>query len=377
MLFLCFSLLFISLVAYLFSLHGSLVLSSYSSLLIEVRFSHFPQIFSDSSASLACPSRSNKTLSLKIKSPNGFSPSKLPYSVWCYIEIILMLVKLLVFITLGCDLEPQFNEPYLATSLQDYWGRRWNLMIPAILRPAIYLPVRQLCRGRMSSDWARFLAVMVTFIVSGVGHEVFFFTITFLCHWSKNNETMTEITQLEIVLMLVKLLVFIIFGCDLEPQFNEPYLATSLQDFWGRRWNLMVTQLLKPAIYIPVRRLCNGRMSSDHARFLAVMATFIVSGVAHEVLFFTLTFEMPTGEVACFFVLHGVCTAAEIAAKRTEFVRRWRVSPTVSRLFTVGFVVMTSGWLLFPTAARSNMLERAADEALLSFDFFKRTFLYL
>ncbi|CAF1894994.1 hypothetical protein Bca4012_048888 [Brassica carinata] len=183
--------------------------------------------------------------------------------------------------------------------------------------------------------------------------------------------------ELEIVLMLVKLLVFIILGCDLEPQFNEPYLATSLQDFWGRRWNLMVTQLLKPAIYIPVRRLCNGRMSSDHARFLAVMATFIFSGVAHEVFFFTLTFEMPTGEVACFFVLHGVCTAAEIAAKRTEFVRRWRVSPTVSRLFTVGFVVMTSGWLLFPTAARSNMLDRAANEALLSIDFFKRTFLYL
>ncbi|WZZ31831.1 hypothetical protein YC2023_015232 [Brassica napus] len=280
------------------------------------------------------------------------------------------------FITLGCDLEPQFNEPYLATSLQDYWGRRWNLMIPAILRPAIYLPVRQLCRGRMSPDWARFLAVMATFIVSGVGHERKL-SVNGVCHWSKNNETMTEITQLEIVLMLVKLLVFIILGCDLEPQFNEPYLATSLQDFWGRRWNLMVTQLLKPAIYIPVWRLCNGRMSSDHARFLAVMATFIFSGVAHEVFFFTLTFEMPTGEVACFFVLHGVCTAAEIAAKRTEFVRRWRVSPTVSRLFTVGFVVMTSGWLLFPTAARSNMLDRAANEALLSIDFFKRTFLYL
>ncbi|KAJ0246153.1 Wax synthase domain-containing protein [Hirschfeldia incana] len=183
--------------------------------------------------------------------------------------------------------------------------------------------------------------------------------------------------ELEIVLMLFKLLVFITLGCDLEPQFNEPYLATSLQDFWGRRWNLMVPALLKPAIYIPVRRLCDGRMSTDHARFLAVMATFIFSGVAHEVFFYTLTFEMPTGEVTCFFVLHGVCTAAEIAVKRTEFVRRWRVSPTVSRLFTVGFVVMTSGWLLFPTAARSGMLERAASEALWSIGFFKRTFLYL
>ncbi|KAG2310645.1 hypothetical protein Bca52824_022202 [Brassica carinata] len=183
--------------------------------------------------------------------------------------------------------------------------------------------------------------------------------------------------ELEIILMLVKLVVFITLGCDLEPQFNEPHLATSLQDYWGRRWNLMVAAILRQAIYLPVRQLCRGRMSSDWGRFLAVMATFLVSGVAHEVFFFSITFEMPTGEVACFFVLHGVCTAAEIAVKRTAFVRRWWVSPTVSRLCTVGFLVVTSGWLLFPTAARSDMLERLANEALLSIDFFKRTFLYL
>ncbi|KAJ4906599.1 putative long-chain-alcohol O-fatty-acyltransferase 4 [Raphanus sativus] len=107
---------------------------------------------------------------------------------------------------------------------------------------------------------------------------------------------------------------------------------------------------------------------------LAVLATFTASGVAHEVFFFTLTFEMPTGEVTCFFVLHGVCTAAEVAVKRTAFGRRWVVSPVLSRLLTVGFVVVTSGWLLFPTAARSDMLERLANEALLSIDYVKRTF---
>ncbi|CAH8332868.1 unnamed protein product [Eruca vesicaria subsp. sativa] len=180
--------------------------------------------------------------------------------------------------------------------------------------------------------------------------------------------------EIDIALMFVKLLVFITLECDLEPQANEPYLATSLQDFWGRRWNLMVPAILRPAIYFPVRQFCRGRMSSDWSTFLAVLATFFASGVAHEVFFFTLTFEMPTGEVTCFFVLHGVCTAAEVAVKRTEFVRRWRVSPAVSRLLTVGFVVVTSGWLLFPTLARSHMLERLANEALLSIDFVKRTF---
>jgi len=81
------------------------------------------------------------------------------YSLHIYLEleIVFMLVKALVFITLGCDLEPQSNEPYLATSLQDFWGRRWNLMVPAILRPAVYLPARRMACRKVNSDPVRFM----------------------------------------------------------------------------------------------------------------------------------------------------------------------------------------------------------------------------
>lgn len=183
--------------------------------------------------------------------------------------------------------------------------------------------------------------------------------------------------ELELLLTLVKVLVTITLGCDLEPQFNEPYLATSLQDFWGRRWNLMVSAIYRPFIYIPVWRLCKDRMSSDQARFLAVLATFIISGVGHEVFFFTLTLEMPTGEVTWFFLLHGICTATEVVVKRTSLVQRWRMSPMVSRLLTVGFVVMTGGLLFFPQLTRSGVMERRANETLLFIDFFKRKFVPL
>lgn len=70
-------------------------------------------------------------------------------------------------------------------------------------------------------------------------------------------------------------------------------------------------------------------------------------------------------------MLHGVCTATEMAVKRTEFVRRYVVSPTVSRLLTVGFVVVTSGWLFFPQLIRSGVMERRASEMLLVIDFVK------
>jgi len=183
--------------------------------------------------------------------------------------------------------------------------------------------------------------------------------------------------ELEIVFMLVKALVFITLGCDLEPQSNEPYLATSLQDFWGRRWNLMVPAILRPAVYLPARRMACRKVNSDQAMFLGVFAAFLVSGAVHEMLFFYLTREVPTGEVTWFFLLHGVCTVAEVAVKKSTFVRRWwRVSPTVSRLLTVGFVVVTSGWFFFPLI-RSGIIERLASEALMCIDFVKHKFLLL
>ncbi|GKV43785.1 hypothetical protein SLEP1_g51038 [Rubroshorea leprosula] len=45
-----------------------------------------------------------------------------------------------------------------------------------------------------------------------------------------------------------------LFGFELEPQFKEPLLANSLQDFWGRRWNLMSSDVLRHTIYNPLRR---------------------------------------------------------------------------------------------------------------------------
>ncbi|CAA7021116.1 unnamed protein product [Microthlaspi erraticum] len=180
--------------------------------------------------------------------------------------------------------------------------------------------------------------------------------------------------ELEVLFMLVKVLVFITLGCDLEPQSNEPYLSTSLQDFWGRRWNLMVPAILRPAVFVPVRRITERKMSSDLSLFCGMFATFLVSGAVHELLFYYVTLEVPTGEVTWFFVLHGVCTAVEVAVKKRTFVGRWRMSPMVSRLLTVGFVVVTGGWLFLPPLIRSGMIERLANEALFSVDFFKRMF---
>ncbi|CAM6128961.1 unnamed protein product [Calypogeia fissa] len=43
-----------------------------------------------------------------------------------------------------------------------------------------------------------------------------------------------------------------VLGTKLDPQFNMPFIADSLADFWGRRWNLLVNNLLRVSVYEPI-----------------------------------------------------------------------------------------------------------------------------
>ncbi|KAL9681790.1 hypothetical protein QQ045_013578 [Rhodiola kirilowii] len=146
-----------------------------------------------------------------------------------------------------------------------------------------------------------------------------------------------------------------------DPQFNDPYLSTSLQDFWGRRWNLMVTTILRPSIYDPVRRALAAILGPRPASFAATVAAFAVSGLMHEIIWFYLTRVSPTWEVTRFFVLHGVCTAAEAAAKRAVG-GRVRVPAAVSTPLTLVFLALTAKWLFFPQLLRNGVDEWAISE---------------
>ncbi|KAJ4911274.1 putative long-chain-alcohol O-fatty-acyltransferase 3 [Raphanus sativus] len=117
------------------------------------------------------------------------------------------------------------------------------------------------------------------------------------------------------------------------------------------------------------RRLCKH---SEWSVIIGVLASFLVSGLSHELLFYHVNGETPTGQVTCFFVFHGVCLVAEGAVKKVARARGWVMKPVVSQLLTVGFLVVTSGWLLFPLFKRNGMMDRFANESLLLLDFIKR-----
>ncbi|KAJ7015673.1 acyl-CoA--sterol O-acyltransferase 1-like [Populus alba x Populus x berolinensis] len=162
----------------------------------------------------------------------------------------------------------------------------------------------------------------------------------------------------------------VLIGLELEPPFNEPYLSTSLQDFWGRRWNLIVSSILRPAVYKPTRNLASRVVGRKWALIPAFMGTFLVSGLMHElILFYYVECDQRSPwEVTCFFLLHGVCLLTEIALKK-RFGGRWQLPRLVTGPLTIGFVLFTGFQLFLPSLDRCKAFEKAYVElaALMAF----------
>ncbi|KAF6138779.1 hypothetical protein GIB67_039118, partial [Kingdonia uniflora] len=162
----------------------------------------------------------------------------------------------------------------------------------------------------------------------------------------------------EIILAMCAAPAQAVLGLEIEPQFDEPYLSTSLQDFWGKRWNLIVPSILRPTVYYPIRTRILGKR---WALTVAVVSTFVVSGLMHELFYYYLTRVMPTWEVTMFFVLHGFCLALEIIVKKAVG-DRWRLHPVISRALTIGFVSISSFWFFFPQMTRHGVDEKVVQE---------------
>ncbi|CAL9004256.1 unnamed protein product [Prunus brigantina] len=167
---------------------------------------------------------------------------------------------------------------------------------------------------------------------------------------------------LELILAVVATLARALLAIELEPQFNEPYLSTSLQDFWGRRWNLMVTSILRPTVYEPTLDISRRVVDRKWAPLPAVLATFVVSALMHEIVFYHMGRMRPTWGVTCFFLLHGICLTVEIALKKVWSAGRWRLPRLVSGLLTVGFVMGTCFWLFLPQFFRFGAHVKAFEE---------------
>ena len=97
-------------------------------------------------------------------------------------------------------------------------------------------------------------------------------------------------------------------GTETPRIMHEPWLSRSHQDFWGRRWNKMIQDLLFRCIFLPLRR-------RRCPRALAVLATFFGSGAVHA-LPLALHPQATTAALAsamAFFLAQGAFLLAEHA----------------------------------------------------------------
>ena len=89
-------------------------------------------------------------------------------------------------------------------------------------------------------------------------------------------------------------------------EFNHyPFFATSLREFWSRRYNLLVSTLLKESIFDPLRR------SFGCSSSVAAFSSFVISAILHGHVALA-GFGAKSPVPAClFFLLQGVACCVE------------------------------------------------------------------
>ncbi|HRW93767.1 MAG TPA: MBOAT family O-acyltransferase [Thermotogota bacterium] len=67
----------------------------------------------------------------------------------------------------GIDLTPNFHHPYLAVSIPDFW-RRWHMTFSRWIMDYLFKPLQM--RFRTWKTWGIVLALVITFLISGLWH---------------------------------------------------------------------------------------------------------------------------------------------------------------------------------------------------------------
>lgn len=118
----------------------------------------------------------------------------------------------------------------------------------------------------------------------------------------------------------------LMFNIDLPQNFNSPYKATSIPDFWSR-WHMSLTRFLRMYVYFPLGGNRKGKLRT----YLNIMIVFLVSGIWHGANW---TFIL-------WGVLHGLLNCLN-----RIFRKPWqRLHPVSQWFFT--FMAVNLLWILF------------------------------
>ena len=120
----------------------------------------------------------------------------------------------------------------------------------------------------------------------------------------------------------------LLLGFRFPDNFDRPYTAVSLQDFW-RRWHMTLSRWLRDYLYIPL----GGNAGGERRTQRNLLITMVLGGLWHG--------------AAWTFVVWGAIHGLGLAFERRRFAGRttWSARPAVARLIT--FHIVCLGWVFF------------------------------
>ncbi len=125
-----------------------------------------------------------------------------------------------------------------------------------------------------------------------------------------------------------------VLGVNLMLNFKQPYLASSIKDFW-RRWHISLTSWFTDYLYIPLGGNRKGRLR----KYLNIMIIFSVSGLWHGASWHYIIWGF----------LHGVFQIGQ------DIKNPFRRFPKVIQIM-ITFLLVDFAWLFFRADSAKNAL---------------------
>lgn len=147
-----------------------------------------------------------------------------------------------------------------------------------------------------------------------------------------------------------------ILGIDVMKNFDSPYMAKSVAEFW-RRWHISLSSWLRDYIYIPL----GGNRKGTVRKYLNVLIVFAISGIWHGS---ALTF-LVWGLLHAVYQILGFVTQPlrDKVVETLKIDRNGLSHRTMKTLFT--FILVNLAWVFF----RASSLEQAITVIKKSFQF--------
>lgn len=131
----------------------------------------------------------------------------------------------------------------------------------------------------------------------------------------------------------------LILNLDMPINFNSPYKAADIADFW-KRWHITLTAFLTKYIYFPL----GGNRKGKARQYLNILIVFLISGIWHGAGFTFIVWGL----------LHGVLSIlTRISKPLTDKV------PKFIRVFFT-FLLVTVSWVFFRAESISDALAMLA-----------------